>query len=186
MAQDTNQSEASDDSNKALLALLLKHQRSIYGYIRVLVPSASDADDLLQETCLTIYEKFSDFEPGTDFLSWANRIAYWKVRQARLKFARSKVVFDEPVLEALSETATHMEAEISERHEVLKLCLQKLSERDRRMILARYEPGGTVEEAAQLSGRTRTAAYKALGRIRQLLHDCIQINMNLSQREMGI
>ena len=45
--------------------------------------------------------------------------------------------------------------------------------RDRELVLTRYEPGSGVEEAAQRSGRSLEAAYKALGRIRKLLHDCV-------------
>ncbi|MEO0793836.1 MAG: sigma-70 family RNA polymerase sigma factor [Verrucomicrobiota bacterium] len=172
-----DQSAREPSSNKELLRLLLKHQRAIYSYIYTLVPNASNADDLLQETCLTIYEKFDDFEPGTDFLLWANRIAYWKIRQARQKFSRSKVVFDETLMEAVSNTAIEMQRETGDRHEMLSRCLSKLNDRDRRMVLTRYEPEGTIEEAAQVSGRSVTATYKALSRIRQLLYDCITYNL---------
>src|ERR1700722_9964274 len=47
-------------------------------------------------------------------------------------------------------------------------CLQKLHQRDREMLTARYEPGGGVEEAARRSGRTIKTAYKALARLRKL------------------
>ena len=41
------------------------------------------------------------------------------------------------------------------------------------MILIRYERGSGVERAAVASGRTLQAAYKALMRIKQVLHDCV-------------
>ena len=63
------------------------------------MPSRSDAEDILQETSLTICEKFSDFKEGTNFYSWACQIAYWKVRAARKKYATSKVLFNDEVLE---------------------------------------------------------------------------------------
>ena len=37
--------------------------------------------------------------------------------------------------------------------------------------MTRYESG--VEEAAQRTGRSLVAAYKALARLRKLLHDCV-------------
>ncbi|MEM9161189.1 MAG: sigma-70 family RNA polymerase sigma factor [Verrucomicrobiota bacterium] len=179
-------SRSDDELQKALLGLLLKHQRAVYAYIFALAPNEADAEDLLQETFLTIYEKFGDFEEGTDFVLWANRIAFWKVKEARKKFARSKVVFDEKVLEAVSETATEMEKENGARHEALSACLQKLNERDRRMVLARYERGGTIEEAARTSGRTVAAAYKSLARIRQLLQDCVSLRVDLQEKGMAL
>ena len=86
------------DRSSELVQLMMKYQRKLFGYILTLVPSRSDAEDILQETSLTICEKFADFETGTNFYSWACQIAYWKVRAARKKFATSKVIFNEEVL----------------------------------------------------------------------------------------
>lgn len=161
------------ETRKRLMSLMTRHQRQIFGYIHALVPQRADAEDILQETSLVICEKFDDFQEGTDFVAWACQIAWWNVRRARQKFARSKVVFDDEVLEAVSTTAVTMVAEVDARHEALQHCLAKLHPRDRDLLLVRYEPGGGVEAAAQRSGRTMEAAYKALARLRKLLHDCV-------------
>ena len=155
------------------MLLMTQHQRRIFSYIYTLVPDRHDASDLLQETSLVICEKFSEFTVGTDFVAWACQIAYWQIRRARQKFARSKVVFDQGVVDALAQTAAELSQEVSERHEALAHCLQKLAPRDREMVLLRYEPGSGVEEAAQRAGRSLEAAYKALARIRKLLLDCV-------------
>ena len=158
---------------KQLMLLMTQHQRRIFSYIYTLVPSRSDAEDILQETSLVICEKFSDFKIGTDFAAWACQIAYWEVRRARQKFARAKVVFDQEIVDALAQTASAMIDEVSVRHEALGRCLQRLHPRDRELVLTRYEPGCGVEQAAQRSGRSIEAAYKALGRIRKMLLDCV-------------
>ena len=164
---------SSTDPHRALVPLLMRHERQIFGYIYTLIPHRQDAEDILQETCLTIYDKFGEFTPGTDFIAWAMRIAWWKVREAKLKFARSKVVFSDEVMEALSQTAEEMAEQTSPMQQALAGCLKKLNERDRNMILTRYERGSGVERAAMISGRSVQAAYKALMRIKQLLHDCV-------------
>ncbi len=161
------------DRSKHLMLLMTQHQRRIFGYIYTLVPNRTDAEDILQETSLVVCEKFEQFKPGTDFAAWACQIAYWEVRRARQKFARAKVVFNQEVVDAISETAVELAPERSARHEALARCLQKLHPRDRELLLTRYEPGSGVEEAAQRSGRTLEAAYKALARLRKLLHDCV-------------
>lgn len=165
--------EPSLERQKELMLLMTQHQRRIFAYIHALVPSRADAEDLLQETSLVIVEKFHEFATGTDFVAWACQIAWWRVRASRQKFARSKVVFDDDVLESVAHTAATMHEEVSERHEALARCLQKLHPRDRDLLLTRYEPGAGVEEAAQRSGRSLEAAYKALGRLRKLLLDCV-------------
>lgn len=155
------------------MLLMTQHQRRIFSYIYTLVPDRHDAEDILQETCLVVCEKFHDFRLGTDFAAWACQIAYWQVRAARTKYARSKVVFNQEVVDAVAQTAATMIPEVSARHEALAKCLQKLHARDREMVLMRYEPGCGVEEAAQRAGRSLEAAYKALARIRKLLLDCV-------------
>ena len=78
------------DRTKELVLLMTQHQRRIFSYIYTLVPDRHSAEDILQETSLVICEKFSDFRTGTDFAAWACQIAWWQVRAARTKFARSK------------------------------------------------------------------------------------------------
>jgi RNA polymerase sigma-70 factor (ECF subfamily) len=160
-------------AQKRLMALMTRHQRRIFAYIYTLVPRRHDAEDLLQETSLVICEKFHEFEDGTDFVAWACQIAYWRIRYSRQKFARSKVVFDQELLDAVAQTASTLAGELDERHEALAHCLQKLHPRDRELVLCRYEPGSGVPEAARRSGRSLDAAYKALSRIRKLLFDCV-------------
>ena len=170
------------ESRKRLMMLMTRHQRQIFAYIYTLVPDRHDAEDLLQETSVVICEKFDDFTPGTDFVAWACQIAWWRIRLARQKFARAKVIFDEEVFAAVARTAGEMAAELDERHEALAGCLKKLPTRDRELVLTRYEPGSGVAEAARRSGRSMDAAYKALNRLRKLLHDCVsnQLSMEAS------
>ena len=166
-------SDSPADRQKQLVRLLTQNQRRIFSYIYTLAPDRHAAEDLLQETCMVICEKFPEFRTGTDFVAWACQIAYWEVRAAQQKYARSKVVFDQAVLEAVAETAAEMVPELGARHEALAKCLEKLHPRDRELVITRYEPGGGVEAAAQRTGRSVVAAYKALTRLRKLLQDCV-------------
>jgi RNA polymerase sigma-70 factor (ECF subfamily) len=168
-----NDSQNETESRKRLMLLITRHQRQIFGYIYALVPNRYDAEDLLQETSLVICEKFNEFEDGTDFVAWACQIAYWRIRYSRQKFARSKVVFNQEIVDAVAQTAGTMTSELDRRHEALGNCLQKLHPRDRELVLTRYESGSGVEEAARRSGRTLQTAYKALARLRKLLLDCV-------------
>ena len=81
------------------------------------------------------------------------------------------------MLEVISQTRTEMEEELDSRHVALSRCLHKLNERDRRMVLTRYESGKNVSAAAQACGRTVQGAYKALNRIRKTLFDCVSFEL---------
>src|SRR3954453_21986581 len=102
MEFDSN-NEAED--RKRLMALMTRHQRQIFSYIYALVPNRYDAEDLLQESSVVICEKFDELKDGTDFVAWACQIAYWRIRFSRQKYARSKVIFDQNVVDAVAQTA---------------------------------------------------------------------------------
>ena len=163
------------------MLLMTQHQRRIFGYIYTLVPFRHDAEDILQETSLVICEKFDQFKLGTDFAAWACQIAYWEVRRARQKFARSKVLFNQEVVDAIAETAAELAPGMSARREALAKCLEKLHPRDRELLMTRYEPGSGVEQAAKRSGRSLEAAYKALARLRKLLLDCVSLQLSMEE-----
>jgi len=169
------------DRSKQLMLLMTQHQRRIFGYIYTLVPFRHDAEDILQETSLVICEKFDQFKLGTDFAAWACQIAYWEVRRARQKFARSKVLFNQEVVDAIAETAAELAPGMSARREALAKCLEKLHPRDRELLMTRYEPGSGVEQAAKRSGRSLEAAYKALARLRKLLLDCVSLQLSMEE-----
>lgn len=156
-----------------LVSLLTRHQQRILAYIHALVPDPHDAQDVLQQTCLVICEKFHEFDPESDFVAWARQIAWWQVRSVRQRFARSRLLYDDDVLEAIAATAGAERSDPDRRLDALSRCLERLLPRDRDLVLARYESGGDVEHAAQRSGRSLQAAYKALTRIRRLLFDCV-------------
>lgn len=167
------------EARKRLMTHMTRHQRKIFAYIYTLVPHRDDAEDILQETSLVICEKFDDFTEGSDFVAWACQIAWWCVRSARQKYARSKVIFDQATMEVLATTAHSLTVETDERHDALAYCLRQLHPRDRELVLTRYEPGNGVEQAAQRTGRSLPAAYKALQRLRKLLLDCVNHRLNL-------
>lgn len=166
-----------EKSHEDFLRHFLTHQRAILCYIRAQVPAAPDADDILQETSITLWEKFREFEPGTNFRAWAFKTAYWKIRESRQKATRSKLVYDDELLDILATTAEKMSPDLDARHSALGYCLEKLKQRDLRMLMARYAEEGSVERAAATSGRSVETTYRALGRVKASLKECVKTQM---------
>ncbi len=171
------ESGANADSHALFLRLYTRHQHRIMAYIFTLVANRADAEDLLQETAVVLWEKFDSFQPGTDFVAWACRVAFLKVLNHRRRSARADLLLEDDLLEAVAGRAIELAPQLDRRREALEECMKRLSERDRRMILARYEPGGGVQRAAEASGRSLEAAYKALYRIRKALFDCVTLRI---------
>ena len=175
-------SQSPDDKSKAdrhsqFLRLHTRYQHRIRAYVFMLVPNRADAEDLLQDTTVLLWEKFDEFELGTDFAAWACRVAFLKVSNHRKRFSRSKLLFSDDLLEAVADRALELAPHLDDRRVALQECMKRLEDRDRRMVMARYEPGGGAKRAADASGRTIQATYKALYRIRKALFDCVSLRV---------
>jgi RNA polymerase sigma-70 factor (ECF subfamily) len=155
--------------------LFLQNERRLYAYILTLLPNRADADDVLQEASIVMWDKFDDEHPPTDFAAWGCRIAYYKVLDFCKKQQRSRVLFSQAMLERLAETAVEQAAalQLDERRDALTGCIEKLRARDRDLLDHRFAEGATIQTAAAHDGRSVDAVYKALAKIRQTLFDCV-------------
>jgi RNA polymerase sigma-70 factor (ECF subfamily) len=185
MENSPSQADAgSDPKVRVFMPLFLKNERRIYAYILTVLPWRSDADDILQEASIVMWDKFDAAQPPDDFAAWGCRIAYFKVLDHRKKHHRSRVFFCQEMLERVSETALEQAGalQLDERSEALTRCLDKLSPRDRQLLTARFADGATTQSAARQVGRSVEAVYKALAKIRQGLFDCVTRTLQAETR----
>jgi RNA polymerase sigma-70 factor (ECF subfamily) len=157
------------------LRLFLQNERRIYAYILTLLPHRADADDVLQDASLVMWDKFDERRPPTDFAAWGCRIAYFKVLDFYKRTGRSRVRFSQAMLERVAETAVEQAGtlQLDERREALSHCLEKLRACDRDLLARRFADGATVQSTAAEVGRSVDAVYKALAVIRHALFDCV-------------
>ena len=85
------------------MALYSSHQRRLYLYAITLLPDSIDAEDVLQEANLVLWRKFGGFEPDTDFLAWACRVAFFEVQNFRRTAGRDRLMFNNDLVEQLAE-----------------------------------------------------------------------------------
>ena len=101
------------------MRLFVKSEPRLYAYIRSLVVDQTDAEEVLQQTATVSWMKFDEFQPGTDFVRWAIRIAYWEVRSLVKRKRRDALVFSETFIEALAEDSVRAVNEFNATHEAL-------------------------------------------------------------------
>lgn len=149
-------------------------QRKLFLYILSLVANPADAEDILQETNLVLWRKFSEFRPGSDFLSWACKVAYYEVLKHRSRTERLKTGLSDGIIEILAEDAQAALQEADLRREALAKCLSRLREPVRQMIQLRYQVQASVEQVAKQVGKSVEAVRRALHRARSALLQCIE------------
>jgi RNA polymerase sigma-70 factor (ECF subfamily) len=142
-------------------------------FIRIIsMDQHHDAEEIFQRTCMVLWQKFSQFD-GESFGAWACRIAHFETLKYRESKARIKTLGDEAI-EYLVLAAMPISEEISERRAALTSCLKKLPDTDHDLIRRRYFDGLSVDEIAQLVGRSTHAIYRELGRVHGILSRCIE------------
>ena len=175
-----------DGVSAEFIGLLTGSQRKLYAFILSLVRNPSDADDILQEANLVMWRKWQDFQPGTNFEAWAFTVARFQVMAFRKRQQRSRLHFDDELVELLAiDAADVLGEEHDPRRLALSSCLQKLKPDHRKLVARRYEPGGCVNDMAAEQGRTPKAVSEMLRRIRKTLMTCIETSLARESAAQG-
>jgi RNA polymerase sigma-70 factor (ECF subfamily) len=150
-----------------------RNARRIYGFIMTLVFNHHDAEEVFQNTNVILWNKFAEFEPGSNFFAWASRIAYYEVLSLMKQKRRSHTVSDES-LELLAIEAMAISKDSSERYDALEECLGKLTAADRELLQERYFRQRPPKQIAAIQSRSVHSVYRALSRIHNVLLNCVQ------------
>lgn len=149
-------------------------ESDVKAFVYTLLPHWSDADDVVQRTRIVLWQKFSQFRPGTSFKAWALQVARFEVSNFRRTQRSDRLCFEEQLIDSLAEVRNSMVEELDRRRAVLAICMQKLRASDRQIIRHCYGPKATTaKEAAEKLQRPVNTLYKALNRIRRTLMECV-------------
>ena len=156
------------------VAQITKSQRQLHAFILSMVWNPVEADDVLQETNLVLWEKVAEFDGNRPFLPWAMRFAQWQALAWLKRHKRQRLVFDDDLAKLLADEAAMAEPVFDARRVALASCFQKLKPEQRKLIARRYEPEASVNAMAEVAGTTAKAISDRLRRIRNALLECIE------------
>ena len=165
------------DRGKHFMMLYTRIQRRLFGYILSSIPNPSDADDIVQETASIMWSEFDKFQPETNFAAWALCIAHYQILTYRKQIKKKKRLFSEQAIEAIQKVAESTDNQEQERQKSLQLCLEKLSEKEKKLLYFRYEIGATLRAVSEQVNMNSNTLYSVLNRIHVLLLNCIRKNM---------
>ena len=156
------------------MRLLSDHKERLFRLIFCMVRSLEDADDVFQQTSIVLWNKFSEFEPGSNFYLWSSTVA----RLTSLNFLKAKnsqrVVFSEEFMDELAENDLGESLALRDaRLRALAHCREKLSPPDQALLAACYGQERKIIAVAKDFGRPVGSVYDSLSRIRRALYDCI-------------
>jgi len=157
--------------------LLTLHRRQLFGFIYALVHDLNDTEDIYQQTSVALWQKFGDFQPETNFGTWACTFARYKILEFNKK-RRNTVFLSEELQQEVAAVASQIDPDHWDRRsEALRLCLEKLPESQVELVRACYTDTSTVKQVAQRLSRSVHSIHSSLRNIRTKLLECVKRRM---------
>ena len=147
--------------NSAFQKLLSDYQKPLYNHIRNIVLNHDDADDVLQNTFVKVFQYLKSFKGESKLFSWMYRIA----TNEALTFLNQKAKLNGITSEALQNKAIdNLKADIYFDGDEIQIKLQKaivtLPEKQQLVFKMKYFEELKYEEIAEILG-TSVGALKA-------------------------
>ena len=128
MNQNPDQTASNPADQQEFLRVFLANEREILRYVVALVPNLGDAQEIVQQTAVALWEKFDDYDRSRPFAPWACRFALNVTRQWMARRQRWKALLEGGLAEELALRRAQLRSEFDERLLHLDECLQKLPE----------------------------------------------------------
>src|SRR3954470_2635814 len=153
-ADSERSSEDRAAAQERFLSLFLRSEREVFRYVAALVPNVADAEDIVQQTALSLWEKFDAYDSSQPFTPWACRFALNKTKQWIERRQRWQTLLEGGLAEELARRREELRPEFEVRLKHLERCLNKLPEEQRGLVEGYYYRREGIEKLAESSGRT--------------------------------
>lgn len=167
-----------DTKRDRILKSALECRGELLAYARSLLGNYAAADDAVHDAMLVVVNKFDQFEEGTSMLTWCRAIVRIEVLRVRQRQRRDRSLaerlLDDAVDAAFAEFQTERRQHGTGWQEVLHACLNKLSERGRGVLRARFVDEMSYEQIGQRLGMTLEAVRKSLFRHKRQVRSCVE------------
>lgn len=143
--------QSGGDKDAAFKELLDLYKERLYWHIRKIVLNHDDADDVLQNTFIKVYNHIGGFKGESKLYSWMYRIA----TNESLSFLKSKAKRNNSTLEKEKELALkNLESDVYFEGDQIQLKLQKaiatLPEKQQLVFTMKYFEETTYEELSEI------------------------------------
>lgn len=136
--------------------LARKYQAKIYWHARRMTGNHLDADEIVQEVLLVMFNKLSDFNFQASLFTWIYRITITRsINYIKKQKLRRFISFDSPENIGLA-TDENVVKNIEDKEKLKKLdkVLQQLPEKQREIFALRHFDQLSYEEIAELTGKS--------------------------------
>jgi RNA polymerase sigma-70 factor (ECF subfamily) len=162
-----------EGDKRALKLLYVRHQQRLCRFVIRLTGNDSTAEDVVNEVFLQAWRHAHEFEGRSQVATWLLSIARFKaISECR---RRSEAQLDEKAAATIEDVSDSpsISMEKTERSDILRECLAKLTPIHREVINLVYYQGKKIEEVARYTGAPastiKTRMHYARSRMAELL-----------------
>lgn len=163
-----------DPASEQFITLLNSCHGRLLGFLRVMLGNGADAEDVLQRASMTLWRKFSEYDPTRDFFSWASTFAFYEAKNFQRVAARSRLHFDDELMERMAEERPTDLDQREARLAAMDRCIEELDGPSRELVRDFYLNETDVASLAARLGRAPQTLYNKLNALRRLLGDCMR------------
>ncbi|MFC4991923.1 RNA polymerase sigma factor [Rubritalea tangerina] len=168
--------QVSERSLEQSLQWVLERRQHILCYARVILKDQQLAEDIFQEICVLVVQKWQEFDDAEAVLRWSLVAARNKAIDEVRRRERQARVFSEEVLEYLADQLVHEadgQAGRVEAYQALNSCVMQLTPRARKFLYLRYAQGQKPAQIAAALGAKVQTVYKTVARTLDTLRVCL-------------
>ncbi|MEM6504880.1 MAG: sigma-70 family RNA polymerase sigma factor [Planctomycetota bacterium] len=163
----------SNPEQRGFAELWLKSQNTLGGYVCAHVPDHGMVEDIMQEVARQATANFDQYDHGKPFLGWLIGIARQRIADAYRAKQRRPIVFSSDIVDSFARVYEQLEPEADERAEGLRVCMDKLSDRHRKVMDFKYSRHMSTKDIADQVGCSVGSIDTMIYRIREALRRCI-------------
>ncbi len=160
---------------KGFVKLMDLYKEPIYWYIRRLVESHLDAEDILQETFIKVYRHIDSFRGDSKIFTWLYKIATNECSRQFRKNKKWRLINSSDTTNVIAES---FETDMEESHVILlkfQQAIVRLPEKQKIVFNLRYYDELNYEEISQILGTSvnasKTNYHLACEKVKKYLSD---------------
>jgi len=162
-----------DGDESAFNRLAVKYQEKIYWHARRMTGNHLDADEIVQEVLMVLYNKLKTFEFKSSIYTWIYTITNTRsINYLKKKSLRSFFSLDEISNRKFEQNDVIDDIESKQKVEKIESAMQKLPVKQREVFIMRNFDEMSYEEISQITGKNvgtlKANYFHALNKIKEM------------------
>jgi len=163
-----------DGDESAFNRLAVKYQERIYWHARRMTGNHLDADEIVQEVLMVLYNKLKTFEFKSSLYTWIYTITNTRsINYLKKKSLKSFFSLDEISNRKFEQKDVIDDIESKQKIEKIESAMQKLPVKQREVFIMRNFDEMSYEEISQITGKNvgtlKANYFHALNKIKELV-----------------